>query len=69
MQTLFIIIAFVLLYLLRLPSLLANKYRRDLIVFTLLMFMAFMISILAVTGVKFPYMTTEIMKIFKGVCQ
>ena len=65
MQALFVIIAFALLYFLRLPGLLPKEYRRDLVVFTLLMFMAFAISILAVMGVKFPYPSVEIMKIFK----
>jgi hypothetical protein len=67
MRALFVIIAFALLYFLRLPGLLAKEYWRDLVVFTLLMFMAFVISILAVMGVKFPYVTTEIMRIFKAV--
>jgi hypothetical protein len=67
MQALFVIIAFALLYLLRLPGLLAKEYRRDLVVFTLLMFIAFVISILALMGIKLPYVTTEIMKVFKTV--
>lgn len=67
MQAIFVIIAFSLLYFLRLPGLLAKEYRRDLVVFTLLMFIAFVISILAVLGVKFPYVTTEIMKAFKAI--
>ena len=69
MQILFVIIAFALLYLFRLPTLQANQSKRDLVVFSILMFVAFMISILAVMGVEFPYMTTEIMKVFKWVYQ
>jgi hypothetical protein len=67
MQIMFVMIAFALLYFLRLPGLLPKEYRRDLVVFTLLMFIAFMISLLAVIGVKFPYPTVELMKIFKAV--
>lgn len=64
MQVLYVTIAFALLYFFRLPGLLPKKYRRDLVVFTLLMFIAFTISLLAVIGVKFPYITTELMRLF-----
>jgi hypothetical protein len=64
MQILFVIIVFALLYFLRLPGLLSKDYRRDLIVFTFLMLIAFLISLLAVLGVNFPYLTVEVMKVF-----
>jgi hypothetical protein len=67
MPLLFVMIAFVLLYLLRLPSLLPKEYRRDLVVFTFLMFIAFLISLLAVLGVKIPYPTEELGKLFKAL--
>jgi hypothetical protein len=67
MRVLFVIIAFILLYFLRLPGLLPKEYRRDLIVFTILMFMAFVISLFTAMGFKFPYPTTEFMKFFIAV--
>jgi hypothetical protein len=65
MQVLFVVFAFTLLYLLQLPSLLHKDYHRDLVAFTLLMFIVFVISLLAVIGVKMPYLTVEITKVFK----
>ena len=67
MKAFLVMIAFVLLYFFRLPGLLPEEYRRDLVVFTFFMIIAFSISILAVIGVKLPYPSTEIMKIFKAV--
>ena len=67
MQLLFVIIAFIFLYLLRLPRLLSKEYRRDLVVFSFLMFIAFLISVLAVMGFKFPYPTEELMRLFKAL--
>ncbi|HBE80236.1 MAG TPA: hypothetical protein DDW65_21020 [Firmicutes bacterium] len=52
MQILFVIIVFALLYFLRLLGLLSKDYRRDLIVFTFLMLIAFLFSLLAVLGVN-----------------
>jgi hypothetical protein len=65
MLTLFVVISLIGLYLLYLPRLLAKECRRDLVVFSLLMFITFVISFLASVGVKFPYISTEFMKILK----
>jgi hypothetical protein len=60
-----VIVAFTILYLVRLPSLLKPGYRRDLIVFTVLMGINFVVSFLLALGVKFPFIGTEITRLFK----
>jgi hypothetical protein len=60
-----VIIAFTILYLVRLPALLKPGYRRDLIAFTVLMGINFAFSLLLALGVKFPFVGTEITKLFK----
>jgi hypothetical protein len=59
-------VIFSILYLLRLPALLQPGYRRDLIVFTVLMGIDFAFSFLLALGVKFPFVGTEITKLFKA---
>jgi hypothetical protein len=62
---LLVIVAFGGLYLIKLPSLLQPSYRRDLIVFSILMTLDFGFSFLLALGVKFPFIGTEITKLFK----
>lgn len=62
---LFVFLAFTILYVIKLPTLKSKEYRRDLIVFSTLMLIAFMISILVAVGVRFPYITTEITTFFE----
>lgn len=66
-MVLLVIGAFGILYLIRLPALLQKGYRRDLAVFTVLMSIAFVYSLLLALGVKLPYIGTEITKLFKTV--
>ncbi|MGD8400890.1 MAG: hypothetical protein PVH64_08150 [Bacillota bacterium] len=65
-MALVVIIIFVGLYLLSLPALLKPGYRRDLIVFTVLMGINFVFSFLLAIGTKLPYIGTEITKLFKA---
>lgn len=65
MMVLFVIAAFGILYMIRLPALLQKGYRRDLIVFTVFMFIAFVYSLLLALGVKLPFWGAEINKFFK----
>lgn len=65
MKVVLVIMAFGILYLIRLPALLQKGYRRDLVVFTIFMFMAFGLSMLFVLGIKLPFFATEITKLFK----
>lgn len=67
MRVFMVIICFALLYLVRLPGLLPKEYRRDLIVFTVLMGLAFVISALGAAGIRLPYVTTEMLRLFKNV--
>jgi hypothetical protein len=60
-----VIIAFTILYLVRLPALLKPGYRRDLIVFTVLMGIDFAFSFLLAIGVKLPFIGTAATKLFK----
>jgi len=67
MKVILVTMAFGILYLIRLPTLLQKGYRRDLVVFTVLMFIAFVYSLLLALGVELPYIGTEITKLFKIV--
>lgn len=67
MKIILVITAFGILYLIRLPALLQKGYRRDLVVFTIFMFIAFVYSFLLALGVKLPYIGTEITKLFKAI--
>jgi hypothetical protein len=61
-----VIVAFIILYLIRLPALRKPGYRRDLIVFSALMAVDFAFSFLLALEVKFPFIGTEITKFFKA---
>lgn len=65
MVIVFVIIAFGILYLIRLPALLQKGYRRDLVVYTLFIAIAFGISLLMALDRKMPFIGTEITKLFK----
>jgi hypothetical protein len=61
-----VIVVFIILYLVCLPALRQPGYRRDLVVFTVLMGIDLIFSLLLILGVKIPFVGTEITKLFKS---
>jgi len=59
-----VIIGFALVFLREVPGLIQQKYWRELIIFCLLMAVAFILSVLLAMGVRFPYIATAIMDFF-----
>ena len=67
MLAVFVSLSFLVLYLLSLPGLLAKEYRRDLIVFSILMLFTYAVCLAASMGVSFPYISEELMQVFPWV--
>lgn len=62
-----IVMAFFSLALLEIPGLIEKKYWRELAVFSLLLALGFILSLLLTLGVQFPYISTAIGNLVKKI--